>query len=221
MPKVTAEHIEARKRQILHAACICFAENGFGATTIQDICQRAELSTGAVYSYFDSKDDLVRALAEENMRQNEAIFSEPEPGETLAAMLRELHRTIARATDRSVEQADLDLHRMKVMLWGESLRDPQMAEVAEEAYRFATGKLTTLIAEGQHRGEANTAVDAEAAAQIVVALWEGHTLQKALEPDLDSERYLRAVEKILDGGLVPGLASTGRSAGEPCDEEGL
>src|SRR5215212_6087280 len=62
MPKVTEEHVEARRRQILSAALRCFARQGFHRTTMQDIFREADLSPGAVYSYFKSKDELVAAI---------------------------------------------------------------------------------------------------------------------------------------------------------------
>ena len=43
MPKVTEEHVEARRRQILSAALRCFAREGFHRATMQDICRQAEL----------------------------------------------------------------------------------------------------------------------------------------------------------------------------------
>ena len=59
MPKVTQAHLEARRQQILDAAFGCFARQGFHQTTMQDICREAELSPGAVYRYFDSKEAII------------------------------------------------------------------------------------------------------------------------------------------------------------------
>ena len=41
MPKVTEEHVAARRRQILSAALSCFAREGFHRTTMQDIFREA------------------------------------------------------------------------------------------------------------------------------------------------------------------------------------
>ena len=59
MPKVTEEHLEARRTQILDAALACFSRNGFHQTTMHDICSEAGLSPGAVYRYFDSKEAMI------------------------------------------------------------------------------------------------------------------------------------------------------------------
>src|SRR3954469_17948312 len=83
MPKVTDEHVDARRRQILSAALRCFARQGFHRTTMQDIFREADLSPGAVYSYFDGKDELIGGIIAEFMgfvREAAAVFTEPLPG---------------------------------------------------------------------------------------------------------------------------------------------
>ena len=70
MPKVTDAHLEARRQQILDAASACFARQGFHQTTMQDICRKAELSPGAVYRYFASKEDIIAASCQECQNQS-------------------------------------------------------------------------------------------------------------------------------------------------------
>src|SRR5215813_12222141 len=65
MPKVSQEHLERRRQQILDAAASCFARQGFHATSMQDIFAAAGLSAGAVYRYFPTKAELIRAIAAE------------------------------------------------------------------------------------------------------------------------------------------------------------
>jgi AcrR family transcriptional regulator len=54
---------EERRESILDAAEAVFVEKGVAATTVDEIAQRAELSKGAVYLYFGSKDELYLAIA--------------------------------------------------------------------------------------------------------------------------------------------------------------
>ena len=68
MPKVSQQYRDARRDQILSAARRCFLRDGFHATSMQDLFAEAGLSSGAVYRYFASKDDVIIAIAEENMR---------------------------------------------------------------------------------------------------------------------------------------------------------
>lgn len=56
---------EVRKRQILDAAREVFFEKGFEGATIDDIARRTELSKGAIYLYFPSKEEIYITLMEE------------------------------------------------------------------------------------------------------------------------------------------------------------
>jgi AcrR family transcriptional regulator len=59
-----------RRGGIVGAALECFAENGFEATTIADICERARASTGSVYHHFGDK----QGVASEAYRQVLALY---------------------------------------------------------------------------------------------------------------------------------------------------
>ena len=73
MPRVTQEHLDARRRQILDAARRRFIKNGFHATSMQDVLTEADLSAGAVYRYFASKSDLYAEAMD-------CFFTNPECG---------------------------------------------------------------------------------------------------------------------------------------------
>lgn len=53
-----------------------FAEHGFGSTSVKAIAQRAGVSPGLIYTYFPSKDDLLRAVFERGV---EEVFATLEP----------------------------------------------------------------------------------------------------------------------------------------------
>src|SRR5579871_2143593 len=55
----------ANRRAILDAARQVFAEIGFEAATVRDIIRRTNLSVGAFYNYFRSKDEVYDALADD------------------------------------------------------------------------------------------------------------------------------------------------------------
>ncbi|HEX4704773.1 MAG TPA: TetR/AcrR family transcriptional regulator [Pseudonocardiaceae bacterium] len=49
----------AMEERIIASAVALFAEQGFDATTVQQVVDRAEVTKGALYHYFDAKDDLL------------------------------------------------------------------------------------------------------------------------------------------------------------------
>jgi AcrR family transcriptional regulator len=53
---------DARPGEILDAALELFVEKGFAATRLEDVAQRAGVSKGTVYLYFDSKEELFKSV---------------------------------------------------------------------------------------------------------------------------------------------------------------
>lgn len=53
---------ESSRTEILNAALELFAKNGFHATSISQIAEKAGVSKGLMYNYFKSKDDLLKNL---------------------------------------------------------------------------------------------------------------------------------------------------------------
>ncbi len=58
---------EARPQEILDAALAVFAEKGFSAARMEDISQRAGVTKGTIYLYFESKEALFKALVRESI----------------------------------------------------------------------------------------------------------------------------------------------------------
>ena len=63
MPKVSQEHADARRAQILEGARRCFARHGYSGATVARLEQEIGLSRGAIFNYFPSKQDLFAAAA--------------------------------------------------------------------------------------------------------------------------------------------------------------
>src|SRR5271166_1320158 len=93
MPKVTDQYRDARRDQILSAAKRCFLRDGFHATSMQDLFAEAGLSSGAVYRYFASKDEVIIAIAEENMLDVVAMVHDVacrQPGRSIGTVLADI-----------------------------------------------------------------------------------------------------------------------------------
>jgi AcrR family transcriptional regulator len=63
--RITAEEKQATHRRIVDAALTLFSTNGFEATTTRDIARAAEIGTGTLFNYFDTKEAIVASLAED------------------------------------------------------------------------------------------------------------------------------------------------------------
>ena len=62
MPKVTDEHKEQRKREIVDACEKIYTEKGFYGVTIKEISTATSFTRPAIYTYFETKDEILLAL---------------------------------------------------------------------------------------------------------------------------------------------------------------
>lgn len=76
MPKVSAEHKQRRRAQILEAAQRAFARHGFEGATVARLEEETGLSRGAIFSYFENKDDLFVAVVSQSSDRLVAIWME-------------------------------------------------------------------------------------------------------------------------------------------------
>src|SRR3954454_16710269 len=76
MPKVTQEHLDARRAEILDGARRAFAEHGYEGATVARLEAATGLSRGAIFHYFENKTDLFVELAMEmNTRFGDILVS--------------------------------------------------------------------------------------------------------------------------------------------------
>ncbi len=69
-PKTSEQNLEIRefkRKLIMESACDLFANHGFFDTSISMIAKKAGISKGLIYNYFDSKEQLLRALVLEGL----------------------------------------------------------------------------------------------------------------------------------------------------------
>src|SRR6202166_1207379 len=75
MPRVSEEHLAARRRQILDGARRCFAQHGYDRATVRRLEQAIGLSRGAIFHHFRDKDALFFELAREDAERMADVAS--------------------------------------------------------------------------------------------------------------------------------------------------
>ncbi len=195
MARVSQQHLDARRRQILEAAARCFARSGFHATSMQDILREAELSAGAVYRYFRSKEELIAAIADEAFSGVREAFEDasrttppPTPDVLLGRVLRRMLQ------GESAPGGDGQMFaRLVVQVWTETLRNDQLAATLGEGYsgmRIAWAKLVDAY---RDNGLMDADVPADHVARTLIATAQGFIAQQALFGDVDVD--------VLEDGL--------------------
>jgi AcrR family transcriptional regulator len=89
VPKISDQAKEQRRQGILEAARGCFAELGYEGATVARLEQATGLSRGAIFNYFDSKEELFLALADADAARFAGLWLESGFEEVLRAMLAE------------------------------------------------------------------------------------------------------------------------------------
>jgi AcrR family transcriptional regulator len=98
---------EMRQQQIMAAAEKVFSAKGFRGTTMEDIAREAELSPGALYTYFNKKDDLYASL---NLRLLELLVDKAEA-------IRERMDLDAEGRIRAIMDMFLDVYKSEPLLF--------------------------------------------------------------------------------------------------------
>jgi len=186
VPRVSEAHFAARREQILDAARRRFLHNGFHSTSMQDVIAEAGLSTGAVYRYFRSKNEIIAAIAGSYATGLREVIgdlaADPELG------LGEVMERVVEVVDENTGPDGV--LRLAVQVWAEALRDPAVAAVAEQIYVTMRGNFVELAQRAVEAGELPADADPKAVGATLFSLVLGYALQRMLtgQPDLDTYR---------------------------------
>jgi AcrR family transcriptional regulator len=194
-----AESAETRQR-ILEAARSCFAELGYASTTNRDIGERAGLTAGAIYHYFDSKDELFGAVIEQVVTR---IFGEfdrvLEESSTFVDRVRGLLE-IAIVLHRE----DASLARFSTVYPVELLRHKDLADrVPAELWGRGIEFFNQLAQDAADAGELQPGVSPTAVANMLLSITIGLAHFAALGEGLEEHTaVVLVVERLFEGTLV-------------------
>jgi AcrR family transcriptional regulator len=198
MPRISSERKAERRAQIVAAARNCFARSGFHNTTLQDVFAESGLSAGCVYNYFQSKDELMVAIAEERHEEERQLIGEASEKDDPVVALRQIARTFA---DKYLKEDGLDKRRIALQTWSEAQINPLILSSVRTGLDGPRVQLAQLIRRGQAAKQLTSTLDADVIAHTMIAIFHGSVLQKLWKPDIDSdaqfavfEHFLRALE---------------------------
>lgn len=143
---------EARPQELTAAALELFVEKGFASTRLDEVAARAGVSKGTLYLYFDSKEELFKAVIREGLLP---LLAE---GETLVANASgpasELFRAIVLRWWQVV--GDNPIGGISKLIFAEARNFPEIArfyseEVIERGKRLLAAALQRGIDSGEFR----------------------------------------------------------------------
>ena len=168
-----------RPGEIVEAAMAVFAERGFAAAKLDDIARRAGVSKGALYLYFETKEDLFRAVVEQaiapNIQQVRAMIA-AHPG-PFADLMRIVPERIA------VIIETLPVGGVVKMVIGEAGNFPELARVwHDRLVAHALGAMCDAVAAAQARGEVKPGDPRAFALQLIAPLLIGVIWRETFVP---------------------------------------
>ncbi|WP_171108762.1 MULTISPECIES: TetR/AcrR family transcriptional regulator [Streptomyces] len=209
MARVSQEHLDARRRQILDGAAVCFARNGFHATSMQDVLKEVDLSAGAVYRYFSGKEELIAAIVGEVLGSVREAFEvaarqspPPPPDELVAAVL---GRTLAARENLTVDGRPA-FPRLVVQVWTETLRNEELAAVLRDGYGSVRAAWSRIVEGYQDAGMMRPDVAPDHVARTMIAAVMGFVAQQSLFGPVPVEVLrdgLRALMSMRDERTAP------------------
>lgn len=200
---------DERPAEIVAAALEVFAEKGFAAARLDEIARRAGVSKGAVYIYFETKEDIFRAVVVQAIAPNVGavramIATHPGP-------LPDLLRSVAARMGQVIETTPIG--GVLKMVVGEARNFPEIARVwHDELVSQALGALAGAIAAAQDRGEVRPGDPRAYALQLispilVAVLWRETFVPVGAEPFDLRALMAQHVDTILGGMAMPGAAA--------------
>jgi AcrR family transcriptional regulator len=201
LPKVSEAHRHRRRRQILDAAIDCFARRGFQRTSMEDIIRESRLSAGAIYLYFQSKDQIIETLADERHDREKRFIQQAlvqgDWTESLGLLVRNFYESLENPAERKER-------RLGIHVWAEALCNPKVLRLIRRGVNQPRELLSRAIAESQADGRLRKDIDPEAASRILIAMFHGLILQQAWDNRTDVESFAKAAQSMTDAYFSAG-----------------
>ncbi|MFD3376914.1 MULTISPECIES: TetR/AcrR family transcriptional regulator [unclassified Streptomyces] len=187
MARVSQEHLDARRRQILDGAARCFARNGFHATSMQDVLKEVDLSAGAVYRYFTGKDELIAAIVTEVLGGIRGAFEEaarqtpPPPPDVLVGRVMTQVLGLGGGGKFGLSwDGETSFPRLMIQVWTETLRDSELSQVLRTGFVTVRAAWVKVVEGYQEAGLMRADIPADHVARTMIAAAQGFAAQQAL-----------------------------------------
>ena len=166
-------------QRLLDAALETFAEVGFAAASVQDICRRGGFTRGAFYSSFRTKDELFAALytrqrARDLATAQEQLVGLEQEADPVAAAVARCLRVLSADRAWSIVQVEFALH---------AARHPPAAALLRAHAEQLDARLAAMIGEVAGRTGLVLAVGPDDLGRAVRALHDGLAVQHLRDAD--------------------------------------
>jgi AcrR family transcriptional regulator len=165
MPKMILEYKKAVISKIIQTALEIFSKNGYRGTTMDDIATKLGVSKGALYSYFKSKDDILKEIFQSNHQiLRETLCQSVDGQDYLQAM--------EKAYELMTENYHEFVHT-SFELFALASHDKNIRNIIREDHEKDVEVISELLQNLKEKGKIRTDVDPHIMARLVDALFTG------------------------------------------------
>jgi len=194
-----AEAKAATRRRLLEAAETAFCRRGYHATSLDRIAAEAGFTTGAVYSTFESKADVMLALIAARAASRREVWAE------VFARASDYEGAAAEVFRRYAAQAaaEPDWSAALVEFMVVVGRDEELRARYAEHHETSREGLASLISEYQEKTGARLAMPPRRLATAIMSLHIGLTVESLLAPaEAPEDLYVDAQLALRRGALT-------------------
>ncbi|WP_270181508.1 TetR/AcrR family transcriptional regulator [Alkalihalobacillus sp. CinArs1] len=176
-PKVSKEHKEQRRAELLEAAKTVFIERGYERATMKHIMEEANVSRGGLYQYFSSKEDVYEAILKEGletaMEDTEEVLKKEELTHWALLMKRLF------GEEQELDEMDpMAPSNLEFFITGRN--DERRRKYGKERYFYGLSIYHDVIKKGQESGEFSSKFDSEMIARSIISFVDGLALDYAI-----------------------------------------
>ncbi len=136
---------EFRRQSILKAAESIFAQNGLHSTNLDEVAEKAEISKGTIYLYFDSKEDLFFSVIENKYQD---YFQELSQELDSAGSLEDLVQRLIRF---QLKHSQNHSHFFQIMMSEQGKNRQCAQDQLERGFVFKTKQVNDVVTKAMDR----------------------------------------------------------------------
>jgi len=184
------------REKIIEQALIYFSKNDYDRASLNDIAGALNITKGAIYHYFGSKDELFKETVVFFMRRLFSsygdMFGAAEDLETKEML--SLWFSLGQMVDEAQDQTGVDMKdyaNLVYLMFSALKKFPEVGQLMGKMYSTTIIGMGKFLKKAQEKGEIRSDLDPEALAFELTAFTEGAMLMGSVIKDLDLERYGR------------------------------
>ena len=199
-PVSRAKRREAQTARIMDAAKKCFVRSGFQGASMNEICREADMSPGALYRYFPSKEAIIEAIAEADRAEDAEIF------ERMLDNPDVIDGFVSAAIDHLTHVHNSGAAPLFTEVRAEGMRNEAVRKCCEASMQHAGDSIRNYLQSAIDRGEINPRAPLDILLPVMMAIGEGLVLA-----DLPARGIpVAEIEKLMRAAVTANLRPVGQ-----------